>query len=165
MASQLLYHMHGTQQKSCKSKVRVLKRVDFLCVRTCTMLYWLHGTKNCSVDGAAPDSGHDQTEQIHAFAGGCVGKVCPHQSLEKAQFPFATGFGAPNVIPDAVELSGTVRALTTEHFERLKSRIAQVCTPTMCGLLPPSLVHAHEQWNLKPCVTLSWSPPALSCTL
>ncbi|KAK9836327.1 hypothetical protein WJX81_005563 [Elliptochloris bilobata] len=43
---------------------------------------------------------------------------------------FNTGPGAPNVIPDAVELSGTVRALTAEHFERLKSRVAQVITLT-----------------------------------
>lgn len=38
----------------------------------------------------------------------------------------ATGPGAGNVIPDAVELSGTIRALTTEHFARLHSRVAKV---------------------------------------
>ena len=30
------------------------------------------------------------------------------------------------MIPDAVELSGTIRALTTEHFARLHSRVAKV---------------------------------------
>ncbi|PNH03210.1 IAA-amino acid hydrolase ILR1-like 1, partial [Tetrabaena socialis] len=39
---------------------------------------------------------------------------------------FNTGPGAPNVIPDEVELIGTVRALTASTFQRLHVRLEQV---------------------------------------
>lgn len=40
---------------------------------------------------------------------------------------FNTGEGASNVIPDQVEIQGTLRALTPETFERLHARLEQVC--------------------------------------
>lgn len=39
---------------------------------------------------------------------------------------FNTGPGAANVIPDSVELQGTIRALNTPTFERLRARLEQV---------------------------------------
>eukprot|EP00798_Chlamydomonas_sp_ICE-L_P027170 gene27170-2410_t len=43
---------------------------------------------------------------------------------------FNTGAGANNVIPNAVELGGTVRALSQETFERLHSRLEEVAVNT-----------------------------------
>jgi len=61
------------------------------------------------------------------------GSVTAQQSLTRMSRVMKrcsrAGPGAPNVIPDAVELSGTIRALTTEHFERLRSRVAQARPP------------------------------------
>ncbi len=46
------------------------------------------------------------------------------------------GAGAPNVIPDEVQLSGTIRALTNTRFGQLRSRVVEVSrgsvTPTPC---------------------------------
>jgi len=43
---------------------------------------------------------------------------------------FNTGEGASNVIPDQVEIQGTLRALTPETFERLHRRLEQVVSQT-----------------------------------
>lgn len=45
-------------------------------------------------------------------------------------FSVAAGPGASNVIPDSVELQGSVRALTQETFDRLHSRIETIVTST-----------------------------------
>ena len=36
------------------------------------------------------------------------------------------GVGAPNVIPDSVQLSGTIRALTNTRFGELRTRVVEV---------------------------------------
>jgi IAA-amino acid hydrolase len=43
---------------------------------------------------------------------------------------FNTGPGAANVIPDSVELMGTIRALTQATFDRLRTRVGEVVTGT-----------------------------------
>ena len=50
------------------------------------------------------------------------------------------GPGASNVISDSVSMSGTLRAITTSHFERMRDRI------TEAGFIlpaPPSNVPVH----------------------
>lgn len=37
------------------------------------------------------------------------------------------GPGAHNVIPDSVELKGTIRALTLNKFDHLRDRVSEVC--------------------------------------
>ncbi|EFJ49506.1 hypothetical protein VOLCADRAFT_59303, partial [Volvox carteri f. nagariensis] len=46
---------------------------------------------------------------------------------------FNTGPGASNVIPDAVHLSGTVRALTADTFARLHHRVEQMAAGVAAG--------------------------------
>lgn len=43
---------------------------------------------------------------------------------------FNTGAGASNVIPESVELQGTLRALRTDTFERLHARIRELANAT-----------------------------------
>lgn len=43
---------------------------------------------------------------------------------------FNTGAGASNVIPESVELQGTLRALRTDTFERLRTRIRELANAT-----------------------------------
>ena len=40
--------------------------------------------------------------------------------------PALAGEGASNVIPECVRMTGTIRALTKTHFERLRRRVAEV---------------------------------------
>ena len=41
------------------------------------------------------------------------------------------GAGAPNVIPDKVQLSGTIRALTNKRFGELRQRVVEVMPSTL----------------------------------
>ena len=43
------------------------------------------------------------------------------------------GAGAPNVIPDQVQLSGTIRALTNKGFGKLRSRVVEVSRHSPVG--------------------------------
>ena len=48
------------------------------------------------------------------------------RSIAVAKGVQSAGEGAANVIPDRVVLSGTVRALTSETFQELHTRVEQV---------------------------------------
>ena len=60
--------------------------------------------------------------------------------------PVCAGPGASNVISDSVSMSGTLRAITTSHFEHMRDRI------TEAGFLilpaPPSTVIMHIHSDL-----------------
>lgn len=45
-----------------------------------------------------------------------------------------TGPGAHNVIPDSVELKGTIRALTARKFDHLRERVTEVSPPRLYPL-------------------------------
>ena len=116
----------------------------------------LHEIKHFSLDGVALLWNMYQTDPNSHKLMAVSCKVCPHQSMEQARFNLAAGPGAPNIIPDAVELSGTVRALTAEHFERLKRRVAQVCSPVCVAT-------CRQAWSMHMSSGV-WSL-ASSCTL
>jgi len=60
---------------------------------------------------------------------------------------FNTGAGAPNVIPQSVELMGTIRAISAATFERLVTRVQQVITTTAASA---GAAAAHWQWSTRP---------------
>ena len=71
-------------------------------------------------------------------------ETSPTSSAVLSVTRFNTGPGAPNVIPDAVELQGTTRALTVAQQQRLRARVEEVVT----------LVAGAHGCN----VTVEWSP-------
>ncbi len=64
---------------------------------------------------------------LHAHGSTCVSR---HRCAETAPACLAAGEGAPNVIPDAVSLTGTIRALLPERFVRLRARVQAVVEAT-----------------------------------
>ncbi|GLC46738.1 hypothetical protein PLESTF_001786600 [Pleodorina starrii] len=87
--------------------------------------------------GAMPHTARDPVVAAAAVVGALQSLVAretsPVDSAVVTVSRFNTGPGAANVIPDCVELSGTIRALTAPTFERLHRRLEQTAEGVAAG--------------------------------
>lgn len=80
---------------------------------------------------------------LHAHGSTCVSR---RRCAETAPPCLTAGEGAPNVIPDAVSLTGTIRALLPERFVRLRARVQAVVEATAGAHGCAAMV----QWEERP---------------
>jgi len=112
---------------------------------------------NITVSGAGGHAGlpHRTRDPVVAAAA-LVGALQPLVSRETAPTDgavvtvarFNTGVGASNVIPDSVEMLGTIRALTGRHFATLRRRVTEVAA-AVAGAHGCS---ANVAWSPRPYV-------------